>query len=219
MTCEGYYNGPRRVILRSRALSNSQEDVKGGVENMFTNASPRYSRSPKLVQGLVQTPTLPTTCQEDLSRSFGRLENLPRLPELDARGPGIDAPEHSILSPAAGGPPQDSPQMNLTVLPPMAPHMRCHQQHLPEVSTSSIAQSSLTGPNRPQPVEPSALVPMCISRQELIHPFPGPLRYGLDDGIYEDEARKVLSKIYNLTQDSVHIQSSAMLLPKGNTWQ
>ena len=117
-----------------------------------------------LVQGLVQIATLPTTCQE---------ENLPRLSELDALGSGKDTTGHSLFSPVAGSPTQDSTQTDLIVLPPLAPCMPYHPQHLPMVSVSQVAQSLSPGLNRPRPIEPSVLVPR-ISRLQMVHKFPGP---------------------------------------------
>ena len=100
--------------------------------------------------------------------------NLPRLPELDALGPG-----HSLFSAAAGSPTQNSTQKD--VLPPLAPRMRCHSQHLPKVPVTQVAQ--YLPPDPPRPVEPSVLVPTRTRRLEMINQFPGPLRYGFDGGI------------------------------------
>ena len=159
-------------------LSSDREEVNRSGGNGFVNASSRHSTLFKLATGLVQTPAIPTTCLADLSKWFGRLENLPRVPELDATGPVKDAPEHTLRSPA-DGPPSDSPQRTLIVLPPLGPHVCSHLQHLHEVPGSLTPRFSLLESNRPAPIEPSTMVPRYISH---IDEFPGPLRYGLDDG-------------------------------------
>ena len=182
----------RHPEIKFDALSSDREDVRRRVENRSKIGSPRHSRSPKLVQGHVQTSSPPTTRQADLSRSLGRLEKLPRLPQLDAPGSVMDTTGHSLFSPATDTPARDPTQTKLTALPPLRPRMRGSHNHLPKVPSFQIAQFPSLSPNRPQPIEPSALVPTCISRLQPRHKFPGPLRYRLDNGIYEDEARKVL---------------------------
>ena len=179
LTCEGYRKNPGRFGVRPelhpksryRALSRDREDVEEDVESTSINVFSPHSRSPKLIQGLVPTSTPPTTWQADLCRSFGRLENLPRLPELDAAGSVIDAAEHSLFSQAADNPPQDVPQTNLTALPPLVPCDRCYSQHFPQVGASPIVQFSPLGPNRPRPIEPPVLAPTYTSQQEVSHKF------------------------------------------------
>ena len=186
-TCKGYRNNPRGFGLRPalhpkstlRALSSDREDVKRDDENTSINGLPPYSRSPKLIQGPLQTSTLRITCSVDLCKAFGKPEKLPRLPELDAPGSLTSAAGYSRFSPTADGPPQDVLQTNLIALPPLLPCNCCYSKHSLGVSASLIAQFPPLGPNRPRPIEPLVLVPTYISKRKLSHKFPGSLRDGI----------------------------------------